>query len=166
MKGLTRRQRMVLDVITKVGEERGYPPTIREIGEALGIKSTNGVNDHLKALERKGYLLRDKSKSRALRLATGHVEAELDGNLINVPLIGRIAAGAPILADQNREASYTIDRALLGTNKTDDVFLLKVRGESMIGDGIFDGDLIFVQRADEARQGEIVAAMVDGEATV
>ncbi len=166
MKGLTRRQRMVLDVINKVMSRRGYPPTIREIGEALGIRSTNGVNDHLKALEKKGYVVRDKSKSRGIRLPGDVVDPLQDADLVSIPLVGRIAAGAPILADENREATYHIDRALLGTSKAHDVFVLKVRGESMIGDGIFDGDLIFVERCNDAKQGEIVAAMVDGEATV
>lgn len=166
MKGLTRRQRMVLDVINKTMSRRGYPPTIREIGEALGIRSTNGVNDHLKALEKKGYVLRDKSKSRGIRLPGDVVDPLQDADLVSIPLMGRIAAGAPILADENREATYHIDRALLGTSKPHDVFVLKVRGESMIGDGIFDSDLIFVERCSDAKQGEIVAAMVDGEATV
>ncbi len=183
MKGLTSRQKAVLDVISNVMEERGYPPTIREIGERLGIRSTNGVNDHLKALERKGYLHREKSKSRAIRLARAEpnlATAEIiqgpwgDGSgsalpdgMIEVPLIGRIAAGAPILAEQNREATFRIDAAMLGASaKANDVFVLKVHGESMIGDGIHHGDLIFVQRADSAREGEIIAALVDGEATV
>ncbi len=173
MKGLTQRQQAVLNIITGSMAERGYPPTIREIGEQLGIRSTNGVNDHLKALERKGYLYRESSKSRAIRLVDGMVQVasprddDDDANLVDIPLIGRIAAGTPILAQENREASFRIDAAMLGARaKTDEVFLLKVHGESMINEGILDGDLIFVQRADEARQGEIVAAMVDGEATV
>jgi repressor LexA len=167
MKGLTRRQRMVLDTITSVMTDRGYPPTIREIGEALGIKSTNGVNDHLKALERKGFLSRDRSKSRAIRIPERSAKKERwNDNVISIPLIGRIAAGAPILAEQNQEASFQVDRTLLGSARASDVFILKVHGESMIGDGIFDGDLIFVEKGNEARRGEIVAAMVDGEATV
>jgi repressor LexA len=169
MKGLTERQRMVLGAISQVMEERGYPPTIREIGELLGIRSTNGVNDHLKALERKGYLFRDKSKSRAIRiLGNAHeVRNNRDDDLYELPLIGRIAAGMPILAEENREATFRIDPAMLGRQaRPSDVFILRVRGDSMIGDGIFDGDLIFVERTETAREGEIVAVMVDGEATV
>jgi repressor LexA len=181
MKGLTSRQRAVLDVISSVMDERGYPPTIREIGLRLGIKSTNGVNDHLKALERKGFLVRDKSKSRAIRLSDdfpavsdaqiirGPWQSEDDGDddLITVPLIGRIAAGSPILADENRERTFRVDPGLLGVKaKHKDVFVLKVRGDSMIEAGIHDSDLIFVERCDTATPGEIVAAMVDGEATV
>ena len=167
MKGLTRRQRMVLDTINTVMSKRGYPPTIREIGEALGIKSTNGVNDHLKALERKGYLMRDRSKSRAIRVrSAAETGKSRNNNILSIPLVGRIAAGAPILAEQNHEATYQVDRALLGNAKVGDVFILKVHGESMIDDGIFDGDLIFVEKGTEARRGEIVAVMADGEATV
>jgi repressor LexA len=175
MKGLTDRQKAVLDIIQGSMSERGYPPTIREIGEELGIRSTNGVNDHLKALERKGYLSRESSKSRAIRLVDDELpdldpasgDAAPDDDLLDVPLIGRIAAGMPILAEQNRERTFRVDAALLGARaRPNQVFLLKVHGESMIGEGIFDGDLIFVERSEEARQGEIVAAMVDGEATV
>lgn len=173
MKGLTHRQKLVLDFITKSMEDRGYPPTIREIGEKLGIRSTNGVNDHLKALERKGFLNRDKSKSRAIRLVDDeHTNLAIHGrqkypDLLSLPFIGRIAAGEPILAEQNREATYHVDSSLLGPRRSDNrLFVLKVHGESMIDDGIFDGDLIFVEETTGARQGEIVAVMIDGEATV
>ncbi|MCA9565962.1 MAG: transcriptional repressor LexA, partial [Myxococcales bacterium] len=140
-----------------------------EIGERLGIKSTNGVNDHLKALERKGFLYRDPSKSRAIRLVDSEDDVDDDG-LLSVPFVGRIAAGSPILAEENREATYRIDAALLhrkGRGRTKgDVFVLKVTGESMIEAGIFDGDMIFVEADTQVRPGEVVAAMVDGEATV
>jgi repressor LexA len=165
---------MVLDCITQSMQERGYPPTIREIGESLGIRSTNGVNDHLKALERKGYVYRDKSKSRAIRLidelspiSMGSDDGLDPDQFVEIPLIGRIAAGVPILAEENREETFQIDAALLGKRaRQHQVFILKVRGDSMIGDGIFDGDLIFVERTETARQGEIVAVLVEGEATV
>jgi repressor LexA len=177
MKGLTQRQRAVLGIIHGSMAERGYPPTIREIGEELGIRSTNGVNDHLKALERKGYLYRESSKSRAIRLVIedgADVDLDLlargaedDDGMLEVPLIGRIAAGVPILAEENHERTFRVDAAMLGARaRPSQVFLLKVHGESMIDEGICHGDLIFVERTSEARQGEIVAAMVDGEATV
>jgi repressor LexA len=169
---------MVLDVIGNTMKQRGYPPTIREIGEQLKIKSTNGVNDHLKALEKKGYIFRDKTKSRGLRLnheqrkptsrlPSQERPAHMSDQFVSVPLIGHIAAGSPILAEENHEAMFQIDAGLLGSRAaTDSVFVLKVHGESMIGDGIYDGDLIFVERCHEAKQGEIVAVLIDGDATV
>jgi len=155
---LTERQQMVLSYIRSSIEERGYPPTIREIGSHMGIRSTNGVNDHLKALERKGYLIRDELKSRALR------PADMHDNLIDVPLMGRIAAGSPILATENIEDTVRIDSFLLGNHRQ--VFALRVVGESMIGDGIHDGDYIFVKKQITASPGEIVVVLVEDEATV
>lgn len=171
---LTSRQAEVLEIIQQAIEEAGYPPTIRELGLRLGIRSTNGVNDHLKALERKGYLRRDESKSRSLvPLDVERPEprgrslepAPLDGDLVDVPLVGRIAAGSPSLAlDEQVEDTVRIDRFFLGKNT--DVFALRVVGESMIGDGIHDGDFIFVRKQRTAPTGEIVVAWIEGEATV
>ncbi|MEO1229033.1 MAG: transcriptional repressor LexA [Myxococcota bacterium] len=176
MQGLTPRQQQILDFITLRISEQGYPPTIREIGEEMGIRSTNGVNDHLKALERKGFLRREGLKSRALRPVhvpdanpPSNVVAALvpdNGSMVSVPVLGRVAAGAPILADENVETTVQIDSFFLGTSKTDRVFALRVSGESMIDAGIFDGDYIFVRKQLEARRGDIVVAMIDGEATV
>lgn len=185
MQGLTQRQQQVLDFITRRIEEAGYPPTIREIGEEMGIKSTNGVNDHLKALERKGFLVREGLKSRALRPV--HMSSSANdiepapskptsdvmpamipdsGRMVSVPVLGRVAAGAPILADENVQTTVQIDSFFLGAGRTDKVFALRVSGESMIDAGIFDGDYIFVRKQLEARRGDIVVAMIDGEATV
>ena len=158
---LTSRQEQVLDIIQQAITRDGYPPTIREIGQHLGIKSTNGVNDHLKALERKGYLTRGEAKSRALV----PVEFEAESNWVDIPLLGRIAAGAPILAVENVEDTVRVDRFFLGRT-SGEVFALRVVGESMIGDGIHDGDFIFVKKQPQAPTGEIVVAMIDGEATV
>lgn len=155
---LTKRQQQVLDVIHRSIEREGYPPTIREIGAKLSIKSTNAVNDHLKALERKGYLNRSESKSRAL------VPVDTHEDMVEVPLLGRIAAGTPILAVENREDTVRIDRFFLGRSK--EVFALRVVGQSMIGDGIHDGDFIFVRKQQHGATGEIVVAWIDGEATV
>ncbi len=183
MQGLTDRQREILDFISKRIEEQGYPPTIREIGEFMGIRSTNGVNDHLKALERKGFLKREGLKSRALRpvaaqsssddvAENGHTPdtpsnvVPFTGNMISVPVLGRVAAGAPIMADENVEATVHIDSFFLGTQAADRVFALRVTGESMVDAGIYDGDYIFVRKQLEARSGQIVVAMIDGEATV
>lgn len=158
---LTDRQQQVLDVIQTKIEDEGYPPTIREIGAALGIKSTNAVNDHLKALERKGYLTRMESKSRACVPVDMHT---VDDDMVEVPLLGRIAAGTPILAVENREDTVKIDKFFLGRHE--EVFALRVVGESMIGDGIMDDDFIFVRKQNHATAGEIVVAWIENEATV
>ena len=154
----TQRQQQVLDFINNCIHSRGYPPTMREIGEHLGIRSTNGVNDHLKALERKGYLVRDDMKSRALRPVSG------SGQWTDVPVLGHVAAGLPLLAVENIEETVRVDRFFLGPSG--EVFALKVSGESMIEDGIFDGDYIFVRKQVTAEKGTIVVAMIEGEATV
>jgi repressor LexA len=158
---LTDRQRQALDYITDCLTVRGYPPTLREIGEHMGIRSTNGVNDHLKALERKGYLVREELKSRALR----PVDLKEPREDIEVTILGRVAAGAPILAEENVVDRVVVDRYFLGAVKAKDVFGLVVRGESMIEDGIFDGDYIFVRKQSTAEAGEIVVVLLDGEAT-
>ncbi len=181
MQGLTERQRQILDFITKRIQDQGYPPTIREIGEEMGIKSTNGVNDHLKALERKGYLKREGLKSRALRPVhmpeaepqtprfTGNVLEALvpqNDSVITVPVLGRVAAGSPILADENVESTVQVDSFFLGGARGSKVFALRVSGDSMMDIGILDGDYIFVKKQLEARKNDIVVAMIDGEATV
>ena len=199
---LTERQQKILTFIKESIQEQGYPPTIREIGEAFGIRSTNGVNDHLKALERKGYLLRGELKSRALSVIDGGAaEArtlqaagtgsfqqptgrfpslhraheskgpELQtvdlGDIVDVPVVGKVAAGAPILAQENITDHVRIDSFLLGDKATArKVFALKVTGDSMIGDGILDGDYIFVRKQLHATAGEIVVALIEEEATV
>jgi repressor LexA len=180
MHTLTDRQLEVLRFIARQIEECGYPPTIREIGEGLDIRSTNGVNDHLKALERKGYLTRDPVKSRAL-IPTSAAREQLGGShgnvipfrtgparagthLVEVPIVGRVAAGQPILAQERVEDTVQIDAFLLGTNKK--VYGLRVQGDSMIGDGILPGDYVFVKKQIHAQDGEIVVAMIDDEATV
>src|SRR5689334_13723407 len=170
MEELTDRQREILNFIVKETENRGFPPTIREIGEEMDIRSTNGVNDHLKALERKGYLQRGEQQSRALvttkraRLVLG-LGAKKDPEMVEVPILGRVAAGAPLLATENVEDSVRIDSFLLGGNGRE-VFALRVKGDSMIEDGIYDGDFIFVKKAPNAAPGEIVVALIEDEATV
>ncbi len=158
---LTDRQRQALDYIATCLSSRGYPPTLREIGEHMGIRSTNGVNDHLKALERKGYLVREELKSRALR----PVDLRAEREDVEVDIVGRVAAGAPILAQENIIDRVVVDRYFLGAVKAKDVFGLVVRGDSMIDDGIFDGDYIFVRKQSTADNGEIVVVIIDGEAT-
>jgi repressor LexA len=158
---LTVRQQQALDFITACLSERGYPPTLREIGEHMGIRSTNGVNDHLKALERKGYLLREELKSRALRPVELETEKKTE-----VPILGRVAAGQPILASENVVDRVMVDRFFIGAANGREVFGLVVEGESMIEDGIYDGDYIFVRKQSTAERGEIVVVMIDGDATV
>jgi repressor LexA len=180
--GLTDRQLEVLRFIAREIEERGYPPTIREIGEGLDIASTNGVNDHLKALEKKGYLQRDPAKSRALiptsqardvlgtgadnvvSLAARRDAARRPSRLVEIPIVGRVAAGQPILAQEQLEGTVHVDSFFLGTTKK--VYALRVQGDSMIGDGILSGDYIFVKKQLQADDGEIVVALIDDEATV
>ena len=178
---LTDRQKEVLVFIQESIAARGYPPTLREIGEHMGIRSTNGVNDHLKALEKKGYLAREDLKSRALRplkLPVGSAVTArpagmvpLGDDVVDVPVIGRVAAGAPLLAVENVEDTVKIDRFFLGAAGATaagarEVFALRVKGESMIDDGIFDGDFIFVKKQLTANRGDIVVAMINDEATV
>ena len=165
---LTDRQSVILAAIQDYISENGYPPSIRELGSIVGIKSTNGVSDHLKAIERKGHLTRTDNKSRTLipvpDLEDTTDEQDPDHNLVPVPILGRIAAGAPLLAVENQDDTVYIDRFFLG--QANPVFALRVVGDSMIGDGIFDGDYIFVKKRSTARPGEIVVAMIEGEATV
>lgn len=166
MQGLTKRQAQTLDYIRQSIEERGYPPTLREIGEFMGIRSTNGVNDHLRALERKGYLRREDMKSRALRLVPQQAEqpAASDDNMLDIQVLGRVAAGLPLLAEENVVDSVRVDRMLVRGGR--DVFGLRVQGDSMIEAGILNGDYIFVRKQSSAERGEIVVALIGDEATV
>lgn len=184
MQGLTDRQHQVLDYIKSSIDDRGYPPTLREIGAHMGIRSTNGVNDHLRALERKGYLTREDMKSRALRprldllpktdFAGPLLEAlgnqmpsnmpAVDLDLVEIPVIGRIAAGLPILAEENITDTIRIDRSAVPAKGV--VFGLRVQGESMIEAGILSGDLVFIRQQQTAHRGEVVAALIGEEATL
>jgi repressor LexA len=180
---LTQRQREILEFISASIVERGFPPTLREIGEHFNIRSTNGVNDHLKALEKKGHLRREDLKSRAMRpvlpdgtgelvsltraRATGNLQAISaagDDDMADIPILGKVAAGQPILAIEQATDSVRVDRVLIGGHR--EVFGLRIVGESMIEDGIFDGDYVFVKKTPSARTGDIVVAMIEGEATV
>lgn len=168
MQGLTQRQEQTLDFIRASIRERGYPPTLREIGEHMGIRSTNGVNDHLRALERKGYLRREDMKSRALRLVDEPEEEVPDSgsseNMVTIPIVGRVAAGAPVLADENVIDTVHVDRMMVRGGR--DLFGLRVQGDSMIEAGILSGDYIFVRKQGTAERGDIVVALIGDEATV
>jgi repressor LexA len=178
MQGLTDRQQQVLHYIRQSINERGYPPTLREIGAHMGIRSTNGVNDHLRALERKGYLTREDMKSRALRpkdlddlpasdktaLASRPANDQGEGELLEVPVLGRIAAGQPLLAQENIFDTVRIERTMVRGGR--DIFGLRVQGDSMIDAGILSGDYIFVRKQPTANRGDIVCALIGDEATV
>jgi repressor LexA len=158
---LTERQQEVLGFIQEFSETHGVPPTVREIGGRFHV-TPRAAFDHLRALERKGYLRRRSTEgrsSRALTLAVPRSTAR------EVPILGRIAAGAPLLAEENRDGALPLDPAWIG-GRGDDVFGLRVRGESMINAHIVEGDLVLVRRQDHAQSGDIVVALVDGEATV
>lgn len=173
MQGLTERQQMVLDYIRQSITERGYPPTLREIGSKMGIRSTNGVNDHLRALERKGYLTREDMKSRALRptglpagseLQPANLAPANDDDLVEVQVLGRVAAGLPLFAEEHVIDTVRVDRGLLKGGR--EVFGLRVTGDSMIDAGILSGDYIFVRKQITAQRGDIVVALIGDEATV
>jgi repressor LexA len=155
---LTDRQQEILGFINSSIAQRGYPPTLREIGRQFGIKSTNWVNDHLRALEKNGYLQREDMKSRALR------PVDTVSQTIDVPVVGKVAAGQPLLAVRNYEDTVKVDRFFIGQNR--EVFALRVKGDSMIEAGIHDGDYVFVRKQLQANAGEIVVAMIEDEATV
>ncbi len=160
-KGLTKRQREVLELIVQSIREDGYPPTIAEIGATFGITSTNGVNDHLVALERKGYIERS-SKARGIHV-TGLAAAGLyqqDAGML--PLVGRVAAGSPVVAEENVERHIAVSASLARAN----AYCLRVSGDSMIDDGILDGDIVIVDQDKRPRKGDVVVALVQDEATV
>jgi repressor LexA len=169
--GLTKRQKQVLDVIRSWVERLGYPPSVREIGEAVGLTSTSSVSHQLRALQRKGYLRRDANRPRAVGVlaraeGAGTIASPLEEQLSKptyVPLVGRIAAGGPVLAEQAIEDFFPLPKDLVGEGE---IFLLSVTGDSMIDAAITDGDWVAVRQQPEAENGDIVAAMIDGEATV
>ncbi len=165
MEQLTDRQRRILDYIGQTRDERGYPPSVREIGDAVGLHSPSSVHAQLATLAQKGYLTKDPTKPRAIRVhGAERPSATSNANIVEVPLVGRIAAGGPILAEQNVEDTMALPRDLVGSGT---LFALKVRGESMTGAGILDGDTVIIRQQPEASDGEIVAALVgDDEATV
>jgi repressor LexA len=174
---LTWRQRKVLEVLTDSAQRRGYSPSLREIGEAVGLTSTSSVAFQLSTLQSKGYLRRDAGRPRTVEIRPpGHPVLQPGGEIdedtgmdiprqetTNVPFVGRIAAGGPILAEESVEDIVPLPRQLVGAGK---LFLLKIAGDSMIGAAIVDGDWAVVRQQHEAESGDIVAAMIDGEATV
>ncbi len=161
--GLTPRQQAILRVIRQAVEEHGYPPSVREIGEGVGLTSPSSVAHQLRTLERLGYLRKDPNRPRALVVAEVPQVQVDHSDSVTVPLLGRIAAGGPILAEQNTETSMALPRDLVGEG---DLFMLQVVGDSMIDAAICDGDWVVVRQQPNAENGEIVAALLDDEATV
>ena len=157
---MTERQQAILEYLHEYIDQQGYPPTVREIGEAVGLRSPSTVHAHLAQLERAGLLRRDPTKPRALELADRRREgavAPAEAEVRKLPLVGQIAAGGPLLAEQNVEDYLAVPAPLA---RGADEFLLRVRGDSMINAGILDGDFVVVRRQEEARNGEIAAVLV------
>jgi repressor LexA len=157
---ITERQKEIYEFIRSTIASRGIPPSIREIGGRFGLRSTNGVNKHLAALERSGYITRERWTSRGITLPSGTT------TLVTVPLLGRVAAGKPLLSPENREGECTIDQSLFGIRSAQHVFALQVTGDSMIEAHILDGDTVLVREQHMVGSGDIVVAMVEGEVTV
>jgi repressor LexA len=181
---LSKRVQSIYDFIVEYSDTHGYPPSVREIGAAVGLKSPSTVHLHLRTLEEAGYIVRDPNKPRTIELVdrASHARSipdesiELGGNekitaviediksnTITLPLVGRVAAGVPILAEQNVEESITLPLSLVGDSSS---FILKVQGDSMINAGIFNGDYIIVRESSSAHNGQIVVALIDDSATV
>ncbi|HJG31288.1 MAG TPA: transcriptional repressor LexA [Collinsella ihuae] len=168
---ITKRQQQIYDFIRAYQQEKGYPPSVREMAAAVGLSSPSTVHAHLSALEERGLIKRDKTKPRALEVfnqdgsasALAEVKEVPDRGTISLPLIGRVAAGLPILAEQNVEDTFTLPTEIATDSSS---FVLEVHGNSMINVGIYNGDYIVVREQKSAMNGEIVVAMIDGEATV
>jgi repressor LexA len=158
---LTRRQADILTFVKRYTETHGYPPSVREIGQAMGLTSSSTVHSHLAALERKGYLRRDPSKPRALEIL--EEGGRRSRRIVPVPVVGRVAAGAPLLAEENIEDHLPLPADFVDGTET---FALRVSGDSMVEAGIFDGDLVIVRRQATANNGDIVVVRLGDEATV
>jgi len=153
----------ILDYIKQQQMEKGYPPSVREICEAVGLKSTSTVHGHLDRLEKKGYIRRDKTKPRAIEILDADSLQFSFKDLVHVPVLGRVTAGQPILAVENIEDTFPLPAQYLPNS---DVFMLRVQGESMIGAGIFDGDQVIVKKQEYAENGDYVVALLEDEATI
>ncbi len=160
---LRQRQIAILDFIKKEIKQKGYPPSVREIGDAVGLMSSSTVHGHLQTLEEKGYIRRDPTKPRAIEILDSMDENDHKKNIAYVPIVGKVTAGQPILAVENIEDTFPLPKDIV---HEDTVFMLKVQGESMIEAGILDGDLIVVRQQQVARNGDIVVALIGEEATV
>lgn len=172
---LSKRQMAIYEYICAYTKERGYPPSVREIGAAVGLASPSTVHMHLKVLQERGFIKRDSKKPRTIEVVSEGTSSnekglklvsptqDLSTNQMHLPLVGRVAAGSPILAEQNVEETLTLPTSIVGDDSS---FILRVRGESMIKAGIFDGDYLVVKEQHDAHDGEIVVALIDDSATV
>lgn len=165
-KQLTERQEQILGFIQNFIQETGYPPTLREIAKEFELSSTFGVKRHLEALEKKGHLSVESNASRGICLTknSDNSAIQVNSSVISVPIVGRVAAGSPILAIENIEGSLVLDPVMVKNSK--DAFALKVNGDSMINEGIFDGDIVIVSPSEKGINGDIVVALLEDEATV
>ena len=161
-KPISKKQEEILNYIKNEILERGFPPAVREICQAVGLKSTSSVHSHLESLERNGYIRRDPTKPRAIEILDESFNM-IRREMVNVPIIGTVAAGQPILAEQNIEEYFPLPASMLPNKQT---YILEVKGESMINAGIFDGDYIMVRQQNVASNGEMIVALVDDSATV
>lgn len=159
---ISKKQQEILDFIKEQILEKGYPPAVREICEAVGLKSTSSVHSHLETLEKNGYIRRDPTKPRAIEICDDNFQM-LRTETTSLPIVGRVAAGEPILAEQNIDSYFPIPAEYVPGGES---FVLRVHGESMINAGIMDGDFIFVNCCSTASNGEIVVALIDDSATV
>lgn len=168
MKELTDRQKQIFDYIVEEINKKGYPPSVREIGKAVGLKSPASVHSHLKTLEKLNYIRRDPSKPRAIEIlykSKKEKENDIKKDMLYIPMVGKVTAGVPVLAEENVDDYFPVPAGYLkNTNK--DFFMLEVRGDSMINAGIHDGDLVIAQKQNNAENGEIVIGLIEDEATV
>lgn len=166
MEELTKRQQEVLAGIRLIFQETGYPPTVRELGERLGLRSSCTVQRHLEALERKGFIRRNPTKARTIEIMRGMKpvsKSAADAGLFSLPVLGTVTAGQPILAVENVEETIAVPRSMV---TDEDCFALRVRGDSMINAGLYDGDLAIVKRQESANNGDVVVALLEDEATI
>lgn len=167
MEPLTPRQQMIFDFIKEEVRKKGYPPSVREIGEGIGLRSSSTVHAHLAKLEAKGYIRRDPTKPRAIEILLPDLPSPphfQPAQLVGIPILGRVAAGAPILAEENIEGYVSLPQDMVRQGASQ--FCLKVKGDSMIEAGILDGDTVLVRQQNYAENGEIIVAMLEDEATV
>jgi repressor LexA len=159
---LTTEQERVVAYIQKYRQETGFPPTVREIADALGYRSPNNVRQHLRLIEQKGFIRLLPGKARGIEIVSSAPD-EIETDAVGVPLIGSVAAGAPITATENIEGYLTLDKSIF---RGDDLFALRIRGDSMCGIGILNGDIVVVKKKNSAEHGEIVVVIIDGDATI
>ncbi|MBF7097619.1 transcriptional repressor LexA [Alkalibacter sp. M17DMB] len=162
MEDLSKKQNEILDFIASEVNKKGYPPSVREICQAVGLRSTSTVHGHLSKLEQKGYIRRDPTLPRAIEIIGRNLseDYQVSKELVNIPIVGKVTAGAPILAVENIEDSFPLPIDFVGKNES---FILSVKGDSMIEAGILDGDYVIVEKRNTAVNGDIVVALIDGE---